>query len=128
MVLPRFLEAARTGGPIRVFGDGSQTRCFCHVRDCVEALLRLRACEAARGEVVNIGHDDEISVLALAELVRRTVGNAVEIERIPYQVAYRSGFQDMPRRRPDVRKLERLVGFRPRADIAEVVRRVAAGE
>ena len=127
MVLPRFLEAARRGGPIRVFGDGSQTRCFCHVRDCIEALVRIRACEAARGEVINIGHDDEVTMLALAELVRSTVGNAAEIERVPYQVAYRAGFQDMPRRRPDVRKLERLVGFRPSAAIAEVVRLVASG-
>ncbi len=127
MVLPRFIEAARQGGPIRVFGDGTQTRCFCHVRDCVEALMRLRACAAARGEVVNIGHDDEISMMGLAELVRQTVGKPVEIEKVPYQIAYRAGFQDMPRRRPDVRKLERLVGFRPSAGIAEVVRLVTSG-
>lgn len=127
MVLPRFLAAARLGKPLRVHGDGSQTRCFCHVSDCVESLLRLRDCPAARGEVVNIGHDEEITMLALAELVCRTIGTSPGIERIPYEAAYRPGFQDMSRRRPDVRKLERLVGFRPSAGIAEVVKLVADG-
>lgn len=125
MVLPRFVSAAKAGQPLRVFGDGRQTRCLCHVDDCVEGLLRLWACPAAVGQVVNIGHDEEISILDLARVVIAELGSASTIERVPYDAAYQSGFQDMPRRRPDLRKLERLTGFRPRADAREVIRRVA---
>lgn len=127
MVLPRFIDAARSGRPLRVFGDGRQTRCLCHVEDCIEALVRLWRCPAAVGEVVNVGHDEEISILALAERVIATLGSGSGIERVPYEAAYRPGFQDMPRRRPDLRKLERLTGFRPATGVDEVIRRVAAG-
>jgi UDP-glucose 4-epimerase len=128
MVLPRFIQAARAGEPLRVHGDGRQTRCLCHVQDCVEALLRLWACPAAIGEVINVGHDEEVTILQLAEAVLEVVGSRSQMERVPYEAAYRNGFQDMPRRRPDLRKLERLTGFRPRAGVREVVRRVVAGE
>jgi UDP-glucose 4-epimerase len=126
MVLPRFMEAARRGRALQVFGDGRQTRCFCLVEDCVEALVRLSNCPEAHGQVVNVGHDEEISVLELAELVCRTLAVPPLIERIPYEQAYQAGFQDMARRRPDVRKLERLVGFRPRMPVVEIIRRMAA--
>jgi len=125
MVLPRFVTAARAGEPLRVFGDGRQTRCLCLVQDCVEALLRLWMCPAAVGQIVNIGHDEEISILDLAQVVISELGSTSTIDRVPYEAAYQSGFQDMPRRRPDLRKLERLTGFRPRAGFREVVRRVA---
>jgi UDP-glucose 4-epimerase len=125
MVLPRFVSAARAGQPLRVFGDGRQTRCLCRVQDCVEALLRLWACPAAAGQIVNIGHDEEISILDLAQVVISELGSASTIDRVPYEAAYQSGFQDMPRRRPDLRKLERLTGFRPRAGVRDVVRQVA---
>ncbi len=124
MVLPRFAAAARAGQPLRVFGDGRQTRCLCHVDDCVEALLRLWKCPAAVGQIVNIGHDEEVTILRLAEMVIEECGTESTIERVPYEAAYRTGFQDMPRRRPDLRKLESLTGFRPQASAQEVVRRV----
>lgn len=124
MVLPRFIAAAKSGEPLRVFGDGRQTRCLCHVDDCVESLLRLWRCPAAVGQIVNIGHDDEISILQLAEMVVEASGSSSRLERVPYAAAYSQGFQDMPRRRPDLRKLERLTGFRPQPGAREIVRRV----
>jgi UDP-glucose 4-epimerase len=126
MVLPRFVEAAKTGQPLRVHGDGEQTRCFCHVADAVEALLRLRACEAARGEVVNVGNDVAITIRELAQRVIAELRSASVIETIPYEQAYAAGFEDMRHRRPDLAKLEQLTGFRPRRDLAEIIRDLAA--
>lgn len=125
MVLPRLVEAARTGRPMRVHGDGRQSRCFCHVHDCVEALLRLHACPAAVGEIVNVGTDAEIPIRDLAERVRETLGSASPVELVPYAEALGPQFQDMPRRRPDLRKLERLTGFRPATELARIIRDVA---
>ena len=126
MVLPRFIAAARAGQPLRVFGDGRQTRCLCHVADAVDALLRLWRCPQADGEVVNIGDDEEISIMDLARIVIEELHSSSPIERIPYEAAYQPGFQDMPRRRPDLRKLERLTGSRPRSSTRELIRRIAA--
>ena len=94
------------------------------IQGAVEALLRLWKCPAAVGQIVNIGHDEEVNILRLAEMVIEECGTESTIERVPYEAAYRSGFQDMPRRRPDLRKLESLTGFRPQASAQEVVRRV----
>lgn len=127
MVLPRFVEAARAGRPLRVHGDGEQTRCFCHVADAVEALLRLRACAAARGEVVNVGNDVAITIGDLARRVIAELGSASAIETIPYEQAYAAGFEDMRHRRPDLTKLERLTGFRPQRDLGTIIRDLAAG-
>ena len=127
MVLPRFIEAAKAGRPINVYGTGQQTRCFCYVSDAVEALMRLRRCPEAIGQIFNVGGTEETSIMALAELVIRTLGSASTIERIPYEQAYASGFEDMLRRRPLVDKLERTVGFRPRLPLAEIIQRTAKG-
>lgn len=127
MVLPRFIAAARVGEPLRVFGDGRQTRCFCHVADTVEALLRLAACQAARGEVFNIGTDEEVSIRELAERVIRLLGSRSAIEPVPYHAAYAPGFEDMQRRRPCVDKLVRVTGFRPLTSLDETIRKTAQG-
>ena len=127
MVLPRFVEAAKAGRPLRVHGDGEQTRCFCHVADAVEGLLRLRACAAARGEVVNVGNDVAITIGDLARRVIAELGSASVIETIPYEQAYAAGFEDMRHRRPDLAKLERLTGFRPQRDLGAIIRDLAAG-
>lgn len=127
MVLPRFIAAARSGQPLRVFGDGRQTRCFCHVQDTVECLVRLIACPAARGEVFNVGGTEEISILELAHLVIETLHSRSAIELVPYAQAYGPGFDDMRRRRPVVEKLARVTGFRPATPLAEIIRRTAAG-
>ncbi|HEY5910802.1 MAG TPA: NAD-dependent epimerase/dehydratase family protein [Verrucomicrobiae bacterium] len=122
MVLPRFIAAAAAGQPLRVFGDGQQTRCFCYVDDTVEALLRLQNSPAARDQVFNVGSTEEISIVALARRVIRLLKSKSEIEFVPYGEAYAPGFDDMRRRKPVVEKLERAVGFRPRHSLDEIIR------
>ncbi len=122
MVLPRFVEAARAGRPLTVYGDGSQRRCFLHVDDAVRALLAL-ACEArAEGEVVNVGSREEVSILALARLVLEEAGGGDDVEFVPFERVYGEGFVDPPRRVPDVSRLESLVGFAPRRSVRDAVR------
>ena len=128
MVLPRFIEAARAGKPLRVFGDGRQTRCFCDVADTVEALVRLQNSPAARGEIFNVGGTGEISIRDLAALVIETVGSSSAIEFVPYAQAYAPGFEDLPRRKPVVEKLARTVNFFPRTALREIIRRTAQGQ
>lgn len=122
MVLPRFIAAAKAGKPLRVFGDGLQSRCFCFVADTVEALIRLEACPKARGEVFNVGGAEEVTIRELAELVIQVVGSSSTIEYVPYLEAYAPGFEDMRRRRPDTKKLEATVEFRPQTPLREIIR------
>ena len=126
MVLPNFVRQALEGAPITVYGTGQQSRCFCDVRDAVEALLRLSATDKAVGEVVNVGNDHEISIESLALLVKERTGSSSPIEHIPYDQAYEPGFEDMFRRVPCLDKLEQLTGFRPAAKLPEIIDRVAA--
>jgi len=113
MVIPRFIAQGRAGEPITVYGDGRQSRCFAHVNDVVGALVDLMHRPEARGQVFNIGNDDEVSILELAERVRALTGSRSDIRMIPYDEAYTSGFEDMRRRVPDLTKIERLTGYRP---------------
>jgi UDP-glucose 4-epimerase len=122
MVLPRFIAAANANEPLKVFGDGKQTRCFCLVNDVVEALVRLQDCNKARGEIFNIGGTEEISMLELAQLVVKTLRSKSRIGLIPYDRAYAPGFDDMRRRKPLVEKLERFVKFRPRTTLREIIK------
>jgi UDP-glucose 4-epimerase len=126
MVLPRFVDQALAGGPITVYGDGTQTRCFTYVGDTVRALAALIEAPAAVGEVVNIGGTDEISIMGLAERVRAHVNPAASIITVPYEQAYEPGFEDMPRRVPDTSKARRLIGWEPRVGLDEIIERVAA--
>lgn len=126
MVLPSFVKQALEGSPISVYGTGKQSRCFCDVRDAVEALLRLAATDKAIGEVVNVGNDYEITIEDLARLVKERTESSSPIEYIPYDQAYEPGFEDMFRRVPCVEKLESLTGFRPRTPLPEIVDRVIA--
>jgi UDP-glucose 4-epimerase len=125
MVLPRFIAAAQADEPLKVFGDGAQSRCFCLVHDAVEALVRLQRCDAARGEIFNVGGTEEISILELAKLVVATLGSKSKIELIPYDQAYAPGFDDMRRRKPRVEKLERCVQFKPQTSLREIIRLTA---
>jgi UDP-glucose 4-epimerase len=125
MVLPRFIAAARAGEPLKVHGDGKQSRCFCYVGDTVEALLRLRRCATARGQVFNIGSSEEITILELAERVIATLGSRSVIEHVPYSEAYAPGFQDMLRRKPVTDKLAQHTGFRPQTTLAEIIAKTA---
>jgi UDP-glucose 4-epimerase len=121
MVLPRFAAQALANEPITVFGTGEQTRCFGHVRDAVEAVVRLIAEPAAVGEVFNIGSREEVSINDLAERVKRAAGSRSEIVHIPYDEAYAEGFEDMPRRVPSVTKLEKTVGFSPSTSLDRII-------
>jgi len=125
MVLPRFIAAAKANEPLRVFGDGAQSRCFCLVNDVVESLVRLQNCGKARGEIFNIGGTEEVSILELAKLVVKTLGSKSKIELIPYDKAYAPGFDDMRRRKPLVEKLERFVKFKPQTPLREIIRLTA---
>ncbi len=124
MVLPNFVRQALGGEPITVFGTGKQSRCFCDVRDAVEAVYRLVMTDAAIGEVVNIGNDREITIEQLAHLVKQRTRSASPIQYVPYEQAYEPGFEDMMRRVPALEKLERLTGFRPQVPLETIVDRV----
>jgi UDP-glucose 4-epimerase len=126
MVLPNFVKQALENSPITVFGSGSQSRCFCDVRDTVEALMRLMDTDRAVGEVVNIGNTQEISIADLAQTVKSRTASASEISFIPYDKAYEPGFEDMMRRVPSVDKLQSLTGFRPQTPLEEIIDRVTA--
>ena len=126
MVLPRFIAAAKKNAPLKVFGDGAQSRCFGLVHDVVEALVRLQACAPARGEIFNIGGTEEVSIYELAQRVVTTLGSKSAIELIPYDQAYSPGFDDMRRRKPLVEKLERFIKFHPRTSLREIIQLTAA--
>ena len=126
MVLPRFIAAARSGQPLRVYADGRQTRCFCHVHDTVEALVRLQNCPAARGQVFNIGGVEEISILDLARQVVEILHSKSAVEFVPYDDAYAPGFEDMRRRKPVLDKLFQTVGFRPSTPLRKIIELAAA--
>jgi UDP-glucose 4-epimerase len=128
MVLPTFALQALTGEAMTVFGPGTQSRCFGHVQDAVEAVLRLLGTPNAVGGVYNVGSDEEVTMRRLAELVRDAAGSRSEIRLVPYAEAYAEGFEDMQRRVPDLAKLERTIGFRPRTSLAQIVADVIADQ
>jgi len=124
MVLPRFIEAAKAGRPLRVFGNGEQRRCFCYVTDAVELLIRLATCPAAQGGVFNVGSTEEISIYDLARLVIKVVGSSSTIELVPYAQAYGAGdVEDMPRRRPDMTRTAALTGHASTTPMKEMIDR-----
>src|SRR5579862_8676291 len=126
MVLPTFVSQALEGQPLTVFGTGKQARCFGYVSDVVEAIIRLVQSEAAIGEVVNIGNDDEITIHELALLVKERTGSSSELQFIPYDQAYEVGFENMVRRVPSLDKLARIIGFRPSTPLNAIVDKVIA--
>ena len=126
MVLPNFVRQALDNAPITIFGDGKQSRCFCDVRDTVQALIKLIDSERAVGEVVNIGNTEEITIEDLAQRVKQRTGSSSPVEFIPYDKAYEPGFEDMMRRVPCVDKLESITGFRPQTPLNEIIDRVAS--
>ena len=121
MVLPNFVQAALDGRPLLVHGTGEQSRCFGHVADVVEALVRLMATPAAQGEVFNVANDQEVTIRELAEKVIEMTGSPSPIRLVPYSDVYPAGFEDMARRLPDVSKLERTIGFRPHRPLSEII-------
>ncbi|MGL4465665.1 MAG: NAD-dependent epimerase/dehydratase family protein [Planctomycetia bacterium] len=126
MVVPRFVEAALAGTPLTVHGDGGQSRCFCHVLDVVEGLVRLMATKAADGQVVNLGSNEEIRIVDLARRVIEATGSASDLRFVSYDDAYGDGFEDMRRRVPSLKRAESLIGWKPTRDLAAVIHDVAA--
>jgi UDP-glucose 4-epimerase len=124
MVLPNFARQALAGEPITVFGDGTQSRSFTYVSDVVGCLMKLMKEKKAIGEVFNIGNREEVTILKLAEMVKAQAGSQSEIVFIPYDKAYEAGFEDMPRRVPDLTKIHKLVGYEPTVQLHETINRV----
>ncbi len=124
MVIPNFVRQALAGEPITVFGDGKQSRAFTHVADVVGALVQLIQEPKAIGQVINIGNKQEVTIEALAERVRELSGSKSVIKFIPYDEAYESGFEDMPRRVPDLTRIKSLIEYEPRFDLDDILTQV----
>lgn len=128
MVVPTFVRQALSGRPITVYGDGTQSRCFTHVKDSVRALAGLMVCEGAVGGVFNVGSTQEVSIFGLAERVKELAQSKSEITLIPYDEAYEEGFEDMPRRVPDLSKTKGLIGYSPTLSLDDIINDVIAHE
>ena len=126
MVIPNFVQQALAGRPITVFGDGTQSRSFTYVGDVVRAMVALIDEPRAVGQVFNIGNGNEISINQLAERIKTLTGSHSDIVRIPYDEAYEAGFEDMPRRVPDISKVRSLIGYAPTVELDEILARVIA--
>jgi UDP-glucose 4-epimerase len=126
MVVPTFIKQALTARPITIHGDGAQSRCFADVSDVVKALMGLMDHPGAVGQVFNIGSNEEVTIRALAERVKALTQSDSEIVHVPYEQAYGEGFEDMPRRVPDIRKIEQLIGYRPTKSLDEILTGVIA--
>jgi UDP-glucose 4-epimerase len=126
MVLPSFVTQALKGEPITVYGSGDQSRCFGHVGDVVESIVRLMNTPAAVGQVFNIGNNEEVTIYQLAEMVKAAVGSTSEIQKLPYSEVYNLGFEDMLRRVPNADKLEKYIGYRPRTPLVQIIADVIA--
>jgi UDP-glucose 4-epimerase len=124
MVIPNFVRQALAGEPITVFGDGTQSRSFTHVHDVVGALVKLVGEPQAVGKVINIGNMQEVSILQLAERVKSLTGSKSPIKLIPYDQAYESGFEDMPRRVPDLSRVKSLIGYEPKNNLDDILTQV----
>ena len=124
MVLPRFAAAAVAGRPVQVYGDGTQTRCFCHVSDVVGALVQLMETPAAAGQVFNVGGDQEITILDLARRVIAAAGSASGVEFVSYEQAYGQAFDDLRRRVPQLDRVRKTIGFAPDYSLDQIIRAV----
>ncbi|MBP2327123.1 UDP-glucose 4-epimerase [Kibdelosporangium banguiense] len=126
MVVPRFVDQALAGEPITVFGDGQQTRCFCHVHDVVPALVALLADESAHGTVFNLGSNEQTTILELADRVIQATGSTSTIVKVPYEQAYGAGYEDMQRRIPNAQKAREQIGFQPRRMLSDIISDIIA--
>ena len=124
MVIPTFVKQALAGRPLTVYGDGKQTRCFGYVGDVVGALIKLMDNPASVGQVFNIGSNEEVTILELAERVKELTSSESEITFVPYDEAYEEGFEDMPRRVPDISKINAHVGFQPEMKLDGILQSV----
>jgi UDP-glucose 4-epimerase len=126
MVVPRFVKAALSNEPINIYGDGTQSRVFCHVQDAIEALLALVATDKTINEVYNVGGTGEITIKKLAETIIKQTNSNSAIEYIPYEKAYAPGFEDMQRRVPDISKIKEAIKWQPQRDLTQIISDVAS--
>jgi UDP-glucose 4-epimerase len=126
MVVPTLIQQALAGEPMTVFGTGQQSRCFLHVADAIDAATALMAEPKAIGDVFNIGSEEEVTVSALAAMVKERTGSSSQIVNVDYKTAYGDGFEDMLRRTPDTTKLRELVGFRPKLNLERTLDEIIA--
>jgi len=125
MVVPRFIETALRNEPIKVYGDGKQTRCFTYIDDVIEALIKLAETKEAVGQIYNIGSNEEISIYNLALKIKERLNSKSEIIFVPYEKAYGEGFEDMKRRFPDISKIKALIGWEPKTSLNEIIDKIA---
>lgn len=121
MVVPRFVKAALANEPIRIYGNGNQTRCFAHVYDVVDAVIAISFADNSVGKVINIGNNFEISINDLAKKIIEETSSKSEIEYVPYEEAYGDGFEDMERRVPNIDLINQLVGWKPKRDLSSMI-------
>ncbi len=121
MVIPRFVKQSLQNKPITIFGDGTQSRCFTHVQDAVNALVKLSLDDRIVGQIVNLGNDDEISVKNLADKIKKLTGSDSEIKYISYDEAYEEGFEDMQKRVPDLSRIKGLIGYEPEHSLDDII-------
>ena len=126
MVVPRFVKAALNNEPINIYGDGTQSRVFCHVQDAIDALLALVATDKTINEVYNVGGTGEITIKTLAETIIKQTNSKSTIEYIPYEKAYAPGFEDMQRRVPDISKIKEAIKWQPQRDLTQIISDVAS--
>ena len=126
MVVPRFVQSALANEPITIYGDGTQTRCFAHVYDVIDAVIAIAFADNTIGKVVNIGNDFEISINGLAQKIITETGSKSEIVYVPYEEAYGDGFEDMERRVPNIDLINQLVGWKPKRDLTTIISDISA--
>jgi UDP-glucose 4-epimerase len=126
MVVPRFVESAINNQPITIYGDGTQTRCFAHVYDVVDAVIAIAFSENTVGKVINIGNDYEISINDLAKKIITETGSKSSVEYVPYAAAYGNGFEDMDRRVPSLTLVQNLVGWHPKRNLSDIISDLAS--
>ena len=124
MVIPIFVKQALLGHPLTVYGDGKQTRCFSDVSDVVDGMMKLMESDKTIGEIFNIGNDEEISILDLAKKIKKMTNSKSPIEFIPYDKAYETGFEDMQRRLPDLTKINKFIGYKPKIKLNEMLQKI----
>ena len=125
MVVPRFVRSALKNEPINIYGDGTQSRVFCHVYDAIEALLALVSTNKTINEVYNVGGTGEVTIQQLAEAIIKQTNSNSTIEYIPYEKAYAPGFEDMQRRVPDISKIKEAIAWQPQRDLKQIISDVA---
>jgi UDP-glucose 4-epimerase len=125
MVVPRFVHAALKNEPLTIYGDGTQSRVFCHVDDAVQAIVTMAANDATIGDVYNVGGTGEVTIKQLAEQVLKVTGSTSTITYTPYSDAYPAGFEDIQRRVPDVTKVKNAIGWVPTKDLTQIISDIA---